>query len=110
MDGIWIDDLMLVKNELKNYYHKLFQRQGRRWPSTSLCSFKSLSEPQRISLVIPFTREEIKKVVWECRGDKAPGPYEFVFEFIHWFWDIIQDDVVFFVIRFFEDEKNSKGV
>nr|GEW12423.1 RNA-directed DNA polymerase, eukaryota, reverse transcriptase zinc-binding domain protein [Tanacetum cinerariifolium] len=33
--------------------------------------------------------EEIKRAVWDCGIDKAPGPDGFTFGFYLWYWDII---------------------
>ncbi|GJR61323.1 putative RNA-directed DNA polymerase, eukaryota, reverse transcriptase zinc-binding domain protein, partial [Tanacetum coccineum] len=37
---------------------------------------------------------QIKRAVWDCGGDQAPGPDGFTFKFFTSFWDIIEDDVV----------------
>ncbi|GJS61786.1 RNA-directed DNA polymerase, eukaryota, reverse transcriptase zinc-binding domain protein [Tanacetum coccineum] len=48
-----------------------------------------------------FSRDEIKKAVWECGGDRAPGPDGFTFKFITTFWDLLEPDVVRLVQDFF---------
>lgn len=100
MDGNWIDDPILVKLEFKNYYQQLFIRQGAGdlvFPLVLTKRFRSL----RDFIMNPFTRKEIKKVVWDFRGEKATGPDGFTFSFIRRFWEIIEDDMVSFVKSFF---------
>ncbi|GJT35204.1 putative RNA-directed DNA polymerase, eukaryota, reverse transcriptase zinc-binding domain protein [Tanacetum coccineum] len=64
---------------------------------------------QRDSLETPFSRVEIKKAVWDCEGDRAPGPDGFSFKFFTAFWDLIEDDVVHFVQEFSHTNIIPKG-
>nr|GFA21830.1 RNA-directed DNA polymerase, eukaryota, reverse transcriptase zinc-binding domain protein [Tanacetum cinerariifolium] len=57
----------------------------------------------------PITRVEIKKVVWDCGGDRAPGPDGFTFKFFTTFWDLIEEDVICFVQEFFHSNILLKG-
>ncbi|GKE35150.1 hypothetical protein Tco_1454472, partial [Tanacetum coccineum] len=68
-----------------------------------------ISQSQRDFLERPFSREDIKQAVWECGGDRAPGPDGFTFKFYTFFWDLIQDDVVRFVHEFFRSNIFPKG-
>ncbi|GJZ64535.1 putative RNA-directed DNA polymerase, eukaryota, reverse transcriptase zinc-binding domain protein [Tanacetum coccineum] len=71
--------------------------------------FNPLSSSQRESLDQNITREEIKRAVWDCGGDRAPGPNGFVFKFFKTFWDLIEGDVVRFVLDFFRTNSFPKG-
>nr|GEX67515.1 putative reverse transcriptase domain-containing protein [Tanacetum cinerariifolium] len=55
------------------------------------------------------TREEIKRAVWDCGGDRSPGPDGFTFKFITSFWDILEADVVRLVQEFFRSGSFPKG-
>nr|GEU62292.1 RNA-directed DNA polymerase, eukaryota, reverse transcriptase zinc-binding domain protein [Tanacetum cinerariifolium] len=61
----------------------------------------SLSSIQSDFLERDFSREEIKRVVWDCGGDRAPGPDGFSFKFFTTFWDLLEKDVIRFVREFF---------
>nr|GFB35938.1 RNA-directed DNA polymerase, eukaryota [Tanacetum cinerariifolium] len=39
-------------------------------------------------------KEEIKKAVWDCGIDKAPGPDGFTFSFYRRYWNLVESDVV----------------
>nr|GEU45038.1 RNA-directed DNA polymerase, eukaryota, reverse transcriptase zinc-binding domain protein [Tanacetum cinerariifolium] len=52
-------------------------------------------------LECPITSDEIKRAVWDCGGDRAPGPDGFTFKFFTSFWDVIHKDVIRFVQEFF---------
>uniref|UniRef100_A0A251TYL1 Reverse transcriptase domain-containing protein n=1 Tax=Helianthus annuus TaxID=4232 RepID=A0A251TYL1_HELAN len=38
-------------------------------------------------LLVNFSILEIERAVWDCAGDRAPGPDGFNFSFIKQFWD-----------------------
>nr|GFA33540.1 RNA-directed DNA polymerase, eukaryota [Tanacetum cinerariifolium] len=56
------------------------------------------------------SNEEIKRAVWDCGIDKAPGPDSFTFGFYRRYWDIIGNDVVDAVKWFFCMERSRKEV
>ena len=41
-----------------------------------------------------ISNDEIKKAVWLCCEDKAPGPDGFNFHFIKRYWEIIKGDLL----------------
>nr|GEV72417.1 RNA-directed DNA polymerase, eukaryota [Tanacetum cinerariifolium] len=53
----------------------------------------SLHSDQCRDLEIEVTNEEIKRDVWECGTDKAPGPDGFTFGFFRHFWYLVEQDV-----------------
>ncbi|GJS06437.1 putative RNA-directed DNA polymerase, eukaryota, reverse transcriptase zinc-binding domain protein [Tanacetum coccineum] len=50
-----------------------------------------------------------EEAVWECGGDRAPGPDGFTFRFFTAFWDTIEEDVVRFVQEFSISHEIPKG-
>ncbi|GKD13922.1 RNA-directed DNA polymerase, eukaryota, reverse transcriptase zinc-binding domain protein [Tanacetum coccineum] len=58
---------------------------------------------------VPFSREEIKRAVWDCGGDRAPSPDGFTFAFFKHFWSIIEEDMVRFVEDFSVSAHIPKG-
>lgn len=54
--------------------------------------------------------EEIKEAVWNCDGSKAPGPDGFNFNFVNSAWDIIQNEVVQFVLDFWQSGDLQAGI
>ena len=49
------------------------------------------------------SREEVKKAVWACGIDKAPGFDGFNFKFIREMWEVIKDEIYEFVMEIFVD-------
>ncbi|GKF16583.1 RNA-directed DNA polymerase, eukaryota, reverse transcriptase zinc-binding domain protein [Tanacetum coccineum] len=71
--------------------------------------FNSLSPSHRDFLEWPFSHDKIKRAIWDCGGDRAPGPGGFTFKIFTSFWDIIVDDVERFVQEFFHSNLFPKG-
>ncbi|GKD66552.1 hypothetical protein Tco_1308660, partial [Tanacetum coccineum] len=55
--------------------------------------FPKQNPDQQRELENEVTNEEIKKAVWECGTDKAPGPDGFTFGFFRHFWYLVERDV-----------------
>ncbi|GJW77897.1 putative RNA-directed DNA polymerase, eukaryota, reverse transcriptase zinc-binding domain protein [Tanacetum coccineum] len=68
-----------------------------------------LSVTQSESLEFQLSLEEIKRVVWDCGGDRAPRSDGYSFKFFTTFWDMLKDDVVHFVHEFFLTCSIMKG-
>ncbi|GKB57250.1 RNA-directed DNA polymerase, eukaryota [Tanacetum coccineum] len=83
---------------LKKKRRKRFQRSHGIPPSLGGDMPNRLSSTQSDFLKHQISRDEIKKVMWDCGGDRAPGPDGFTFKFITTFWDLIEDDIIRFKV------------
>ncbi|XP_058745931.1 uncharacterized protein LOC131618790 [Vicia villosa] len=72
--------------------------------------FPLLSSLDSQQLEASFSLEEIKGVVWECDGDKCPGPDGFNFNFLRKCWEIVEKDVFNFVSEFHGKENIPKAI
>ncbi|GJV69505.1 RNA-directed DNA polymerase, eukaryota [Tanacetum coccineum] len=70
---------------------------------------RMLSLDQQKELEIDVSNEEIKKAIWDCGTDKAPGPDGFTFGFYRKFWYLIEGDVCDAVKFFFTHGNIPKG-
>ena len=52
-------------------------------------------------MAVPFSEEEIKRVVVESDGAKSPGPDGFNFSFYKRFWDLLKGEVGIMFNQFF---------
>ncbi|KAL4591374.1 hypothetical protein LXL04_004335 [Taraxacum kok-saghyz] len=68
-----------------------------------------LTPQQQLDLEALVTREEVKRAVWDCGSDKAPGPDGFTFEFFRKFWYLVEDDVVGAILEFFSSAVFPRG-
>nr|GEX76746.1 RNA-directed DNA polymerase, eukaryota [Tanacetum cinerariifolium] len=76
--------------------------------STRMDFPKQISKEEKQEIKCEVTNEEIKRAVWECGSDKAPGPDGFTFGFFRRFWDLIKSDVFDAVRYFFEHSEIPK--
>ncbi|GJW59291.1 RNA-directed DNA polymerase, eukaryota [Tanacetum coccineum] len=109
IDGIWIDNPNKVKREFFNHFSKRFCKLDPRRTLIQMKYQKCLSSKQRTELESEVTNDEIKRAVWDCGTDKAPGPDGFTFGFYRRFWYIIESDVYDVVKHFFTYEDIPKG-
>ncbi|GJU57676.1 RNA-directed DNA polymerase, eukaryota [Tanacetum coccineum] len=108
IDGIWIDNPNRVKWEFFNHFSKRFYKPDPRRALIQMKHQKCLLSEQRTELESEVTNDEIKRAVWDCGMDKAPGPDGFTFGFYRRFWYIIESDVYDAVKHFFTYEDIPK--
>ncbi|GJV73341.1 RNA-directed DNA polymerase, eukaryota [Tanacetum coccineum] len=108
-DGIWIDNPNRVKREFLDHFSNRFCKPGHSRAILQMSFPKSLSSDQQRELESEVTNDEIKKAVWDCGTDKAPGPDGFTFGFYRRFWYLIESDVYDAVRYFFTYDDIPKG-
>jgi len=72
--------------------------------------FPSLSCREGAALVKPFSAEEVKATVWDSDNYKCSGPNGITFGFIKDFWDVVQPDVMCFLVEFHMNGRLAKGI
>ncbi|GJZ18718.1 hypothetical protein Tco_0554841, partial [Tanacetum coccineum] len=98
--GSWITNPVLIKNHIYQFYESKFMETSNRRPTFTSNLFKHLSIEDSNLLDRTITPQEIKDAIWDCGGDKAPGPDGFTFKFIKKHWEIIKDDIIAYVKEF----------
>ncbi|GJX00650.1 RNA-directed DNA polymerase, eukaryota, reverse transcriptase zinc-binding domain protein [Tanacetum coccineum] len=93
----------LEGDENSSFFHGSVKRKRRQLAITGILKNGDWIEDPNICdfLEHQCTREEIKKVVWDCGGDRASGPDGFTFNLITSFWDLLEAHVVRFVYDLF---------
>ncbi|GKD51812.1 RNA-directed DNA polymerase, eukaryota [Tanacetum coccineum] len=109
VDGSWIDNPNRVKKEFYNHFSNRFGIPDIRRATIQMNYPNTLSLDQQIELESDVSNEEIKRAVWECGTDKAPGPDGFTFGFYRRFWNLIENDVYDAVKYFFTYGVIPKG-
>ncbi|CAK8536638.1 unnamed protein product [Lathyrus sativus] len=89
-----VEEPDLVKVVASNHFKNTFTDQGGTRPSLDGIDFNCLSEVESTKLEEVFSREKIKEVIWECDGDKSPGPDGYNITFLKKCWDILGEDVI----------------
>ena len=90
-----------MKSEFFSRFHNRFSCSGSSRLSIDDVPLNQISVEHRDFLERDVSNEEIKQAVWDCGGDRAPGPDGFTFKFFKTFWNVIQNDVVRLVRQFF---------
>nr|GEV15713.1 RNA-directed DNA polymerase, eukaryota [Tanacetum cinerariifolium] len=109
IDEVWVDNPERVKREFFEHFKDRFCQPGLKDASIQMEFPYKLSEENLREVERDVTNDEIKRAVWDCGIDKAPGPDGFTFGFFRRFWDIIQFDVFAAVTYFFSYCDFSKG-
>lgn len=102
INGRWESDVQSIKNEAFRFFSEKSKEKWKSRPKLINPNFLSINMMDAIRLEAPFSYEEVKKVVRECGGDKAPGPDGLAFQLIKVYSSLILNNVMNFV-RFFED-------
>ncbi|KAJ0610676.1 putative RNA-directed DNA polymerase [Helianthus annuus] len=86
IDGSVYSDPIGMKKKIMQAFKSKFAEPMVRRPKLAVNEFCKLSLNHKRSLTALFSEAEIKNAVWECGGDKSPGPDGFSFKFIKRFW------------------------
>ena len=109
IDGVWVQQPNTVKNAAVNYFQTRFSEQDYSRPFLDGVPFKAISQRQREQMTAPFSDLELKEAVWNCGGDKCPGPDGLNFNFIKKFWDIMRPEFRRFVDEFYAHGSFPRG-
>ncbi|KAJ0503263.1 putative RNA-directed DNA polymerase [Helianthus annuus] len=103
VDGVWITDPLVIKESLFGFFRQQFSEPMDARPELVCPNLATISDSDAMMLESPFTVDEIKTAVWDCDGDRAPGPDGFNFKFIKRCWDVFRDDLVKLFGKFYEE-------
>ncbi|GKB84117.1 hypothetical protein Tco_0956389 [Tanacetum coccineum] len=93
VNGVWVENPEKVKREFYVHFSKHFCCPDPRYVRLQMSFPNMLSNEQQRDLECEVSNAEIKKAVWDCGTDKAPGPDGFSFCFYRRFWYLIEKDV-----------------
>nr|GEV81091.1 RNA-directed DNA polymerase, eukaryota [Tanacetum cinerariifolium] len=109
VDGAWVDDPQQVKKEFYDHFSAQFSMPNNKDASILMGFPKKISESKLRGLECEVSNYEIKKAVWDCGTEKAPGPDGFTFGFFQHFWYLIHNEVYDAVRYFFLHTNIPKG-
>lgn len=110
VDDVVVEGVQPICNAVFTHFAKHFQSVNVNRSSVSNLQFSSLIVAEGVSLIKPFSVDEIKAVVWDCDSFKSSGPDGINFGFIKDFWLDLKDDIMRFVSEFHRNGKLSKGI
>ncbi|XP_035843953.1 uncharacterized protein LOC110931403 [Helianthus annuus] len=102
IDGVWCEKPSLIKKDK-------FKESAVLRPTIGMENCMCLSAEDGAFLTKKFSCEEIKKAVFECGSDRAPGPDGFNFRFFKHFWRLFETDFVNILEDFYLTGKINRG-
>lgn len=100
INGTWETSTQLIKSHIFEVFKSKFELGLINRPTFSSSLFKTLSCKDVSLLDLLFSHEEVKATVWDCGGDKSPGPDGFTFKFIKKNWETLGGDIISYVLEF----------
>ncbi|GKB18467.1 putative RNA-directed DNA polymerase, eukaryota, reverse transcriptase zinc-binding domain protein [Tanacetum coccineum] len=74
-NGEWIENPYLIKEEFKNHFQNRFQRPNGFPPTSVVDMVNRLPHDQSEFLERDISRDEIKRAVWDCGGDRCNSSF-----------------------------------
>ncbi|KAJ0755575.1 putative RNA-directed DNA polymerase [Helianthus annuus] len=103
VNEVWVSNPVEIKENFFEFFSNLFSEPLDLRPQVVCPNLESLSDIEAEQIIAPFSLFEIKEAVWDCDGDRAPGPDGFNFQFIKRFWDGFQNDFMRIFNKFHAD-------
>ncbi|KAK1423484.1 hypothetical protein QVD17_18787 [Tagetes erecta] len=108
-NGQWLTNPEDIKNHIVSFFELKFSEPLLDRPTLSSDGFKCLDPLTAHEIITPFSANEIKRAVWDCGGDKAPGPDSFTFKFFKRYWNIFELDFANIMSYFYSSCKINRG-
>lgn len=90
---------------MEKYYVNLFKEEFPSRPLLEGMNFDRISNQEKILLELPFSEEEVRKMIFNMKGDKTPGPNGFTISFFQNCWEIVKVDLLKVFEEFHELEE-----
>jgi len=110
VEGVRVEGVQNVYATVFPHVSNHFKSLGAYRPGVEGLHFRQISWVEAANLTKPFTREEVKRAVWDCDSFKSPGPDGVSFGFLKDFWDLLQEDFMRFLVEFHRNGKLTKGL
>ncbi|KAJ0477029.1 putative RNA-directed DNA polymerase [Helianthus annuus] len=107
-NGEWTTNPLAIKESLFDFFRLQFTEPMPVRPNLVCPNLTSITDSDADMLVSPFSEEEIKVAVWDCEGDRAPGPDGFNFKFIKRCWSGLRLDIIKLFDKFFMEGSLNK--
>lgn len=95
--GLFLKGTTLIKEAKTSHFQLLFKEESVEDSEEALDFLKHVprmvNEEENVTLLKPFTDEEISNVIWKMEPDKSLGPDGFSIHFYRLCWDIIKADL-----------------
>ena len=83
-----------IENEIVHFFQTLYSSDYKLRPQMDGIFGSQFSTSTASSLEVQFSKEEIRQAVFGLGGDRASGPDGFLIAFFHYFWDMLEDEML----------------
>ncbi|KAJ0552768.1 putative RNA-directed DNA polymerase [Helianthus annuus] len=104
----WVTNPVVIKQQFFDYFSQLFSEPMNNRPNVTCPLTNVLTTGESEDLVRPFSLVEIKEAIWECDGDRAPGPDGFNFSFLKRCWSGLQSNFLQLFEEFYSHPSLNK--
>jgi len=108
--GQWSEEPKVVRKEAKKVFEGRFVATKDFGVQLGEVEFNSVSEEDNQNLIADISEGEIREAIWQCEGNKSPGPDGYNFNFIKKYWDVMKREIVDVVRHFQIIGISQKGV
>ena len=108
INGRRVQGVADLKFEIRNHFANRFSQEQLPAFDFDMGNHPKISEDQASFLETIPSREEVKRAVWACGIDKAPGFDGFNFNFIRKMWETIKDEIYESVMEFFREGRSVR--
>ncbi|WMV47604.1 hypothetical protein MTR67_040989, partial [Solanum verrucosum] len=109
--GAWQTDPTQIANIFVKYYTELLGTKTDRRSRASMRIIQNgpcLTVDHQIELLRPFSRKEVKEIMFKTDSNKSPRPEGFGSGFYKTAWPIIEDDITRAIMDFFQNGRLLK--
>ncbi|KAL2893746.1 hypothetical protein RDABS01_009655 [Bienertia sinuspersici] len=105
--GVRRDNPEEVASAFLEFLQKLLCENNPRFPGqlSVIKQVPILTDLQKEQLLRPYGEEEVKRAMFNIKGDKSPGPDRFCAHFFKDNWNIVGEDVTKAILDFFRTSK-----
>uniref|UniRef100_A0A803PZR9 Reverse transcriptase domain-containing protein n=1 Tax=Cannabis sativa TaxID=3483 RepID=A0A803PZR9_CANSA len=107
-DGTILDREDDIVSELISFFSKLYTSERKQGADIEGIEWQKISESSARLLENPFDEDEIKRALFSCDGNKAPGPDGFSMAALQTNWDVIKGELID-IFKAFEVEGRIQG-
>jgi len=110
VDGVSVEGVQNIRAAVFGHYSTHFKSLGVDRPGVDGLHFRKLSYAKAGNLTKSFSLNEVKQKVLDCDNFKSPRLDDISFGFIKFFWELLKDDFMRFLVEFHRNRKLTKGL
>ena len=99
-----------IAQEIISFFSRLYSSSHPQFRGIDGIDWSPITNEDAVDLVRPFEEEEVKKAVFDCDGNKSPGPDGFTLAFFQRCWEEVKAEVMSVLNDFHSSGVVNRGV